>query len=80
MKLKIFYFNRGGEFITLKLFFQKNNIIFKKSALYIYNQNDVSKRAIQIITKKARIILFAAKLPLNFQGYIINTAVYITNQ
>ena len=46
MKLKIFYFDRGGKFTTLKLFFQKNGIIFEKSAPYIQDQNNISKKVI----------------------------------
>ena len=35
IKLKIFYFNKDGEFIIFKSFFQKNNIILK-NLFYIY--------------------------------------------
>lgn len=80
-KLKIVGRDRGGEFSSLE--FQKycNGIGIKReyTAPYSPQQNGVVERKNRTVIEMSRSLLKSGKLPLNFWGEAVSTAIYLIN-
>jgi len=78
--IKIFRSDNGGEFISLRSFFQDNGVIFQHSCVYTPQQNGVVERKHRHILQVARALKFQAQLPTEFWGECALTAVHIINR
>jgi hypothetical protein len=79
-RIKTFRSDNGGEFISLRSFFQDNGVIFQHSYVYTPQQNRVVERKHRHILQVARALKFHAQLPSQFWGECALTAVHIINQ
>jgi hypothetical protein len=78
--IKIFRSDNGGEFISLRSFFQDKGVIFQHSCVYTPQQNGVVERKHRHILQVARALKFQAQLPTQFWGECALTAVHIINR
>ncbi|KAK0588592.1 hypothetical protein LWI29_002973 [Acer saccharum] len=65
-RIKTFRSDNGGEFISLRSFFQDNGVIFQHSCVYTPQQNGVVERKHRHILQVARALKFQAQLPTQF--------------
>ena len=79
-RIKTFRSDNGGEFISLRSFFQDNGVIFQHSCVYTPQQNGVVERKHRHILQVARALKFNAQLPSQFWGECALTAVHIINR
>ena len=79
-RIKTFRSDNGGEFISLRSFFQDNGVIFQLSCVYTPQQNGVMERKHLHILQVARALKFHAQLPTQFWGECALTAVHIINR
>lgn len=61
-----FQSDNGGEFISLRSFFQDNGVIFQHSCVYTPQQNRVVERKHRHILQVACALKFHAQLPSQF--------------
>ncbi|KAI9162373.1 hypothetical protein LWI28_026651 [Acer negundo] len=78
--IKTFRSDNGGEFISLRSFFQDRGVIFQHSCVYTPQQNGVVERKHRHILQVARALQFQAHLPTQFWGECALTAVHIINR
>ena len=78
--IKIFRSDNGGEFISLRTFFNDHGVIFQHSCFYTPQQNGVVERKHRHILQVARALKFQASLANNFWGECALTAVHIINR
>jgi transposase InsO family protein len=64
--IKIFQSDNGGEFLSLRSFFQDTGVIFQHSCVYTPQQNGVVERKHRHILQVARALKFHAHLPIQF--------------
>jgi hypothetical protein len=64
--IKIFRSDNGGEFLSLRSFFQDTIVIFQHSCVYMPQQNRVVERKHRHILQVARALKFHAHLPIQF--------------
>jgi transposase InsO family protein len=79
-RIKTFRSDNGGEFTSLRSFFQDNGVIFQHSCVYTPQQNGVVERKHRHILQVARALKFHAQLPSQFWGECALTAVHIINR
>jgi hypothetical protein len=73
--------NSKGEFGPgLQLELKNAGILFEPSLLYKHSINSVVKKAIELVNRRARLIIYYAKLPNNIWDYAVKHAVYLKNQ
>ncbi|KAI9200725.1 hypothetical protein LWI28_012359 [Acer negundo] len=72
--------DNGGEFMSLRSFFQDNGVLFQHSCVYTPQQNGVVERKHRHILQVARALKFQAQLPTQFWGECALTAVHIINR
>ncbi|KAI9197977.1 hypothetical protein LWI28_007873 [Acer negundo] len=72
--------DNGGEFISLRSFFQDNGVLFQHSCVYTPQQNGVVERKHRHILQVARALKFQAQLPTQFWGECALTAIHIINR
>lgn len=79
-RIKTFRSDNGGEFISLRSFFQDNGVVFQHSCVYTPQQNGVMERKHRHILQVDRALKFQAHLPTQFWGECVLTAVHIINR
>jgi len=79
-QIKTFRSDNGGEFISLRSFFQNHGVVFQHSCVYTPQQNGVVERKHRHILQVARALKFQAHLPTLFWGECALTAVHIINR
>ncbi|KAI9195862.1 hypothetical protein LWI28_018837 [Acer negundo] len=72
--------DNGGEFISLRSFFQDNGVLFQHYCVYTPQQNGVVERKHRHILQVARALKFQAQLPTQFWEECALTAVHIINR
>ena len=72
--------DNGAEFLSLKIFFLDEGIIFQHSCVYTPQQNGVVERKHRHILETARALRFQSHLPITFWGECILTAVHLINR
>ena len=65
-RIKTFRSDNGGEFTSLRSFFQDNGVIFQHSCVYTPQQNGVVERKHRHILQVARALKFHTQLPTQF--------------
>jgi hypothetical protein len=78
--IKTFQSDNGGEFTSLRSFFQDHGVVFQHSCVYTPQQNGVVERKHRHILQVARALKFQAHLPTLFWGECALTAVHIINR
>ncbi|KAK0575811.1 hypothetical protein LWI29_007532 [Acer saccharum] len=78
--IKNFRSDNGGEFISLRSFFQDRGVVFQHSCVYTPQQNGVVERKHRHILQVARALQFHAHLRTQFWGECALTAVHIINR
>jgi hypothetical protein len=79
-KLKTMRTDRGGEYVAVDSFFDKEGIIHEQTPAYSHESNGMAERFNRTVITMARGMIHRSKLPLSFWGEAINTAVYIKNR
>ena len=64
--IKTFRSDNGGEFTSLRSFFQDNRVIFQHSCVYTPQQNEVVERKHRHILQVARALKFHAQVSIQF--------------
>jgi hypothetical protein len=72
--------DNGAEFLSLKIFFLEEGVLFQHSCVYTPQQNGVVERKHRHILKTARALHFQSHLPITFWGECILSAVHIINR
>ncbi|CAL9012537.1 unnamed protein product [Prunus brigantina] len=72
-------FDNGGEFSSMKDFFQQNGTTYQHSCVYTPQQNGVVERKHRHILESAGALRFQAHLPLPFWAECVLTAVHLIN-
>ncbi|KAM1681408.1 hypothetical protein ACFX2K_038957 [Malus domestica] len=72
--------DNGGEFFSLRDFFQEHGVVYQHSCVYTPQQNGVVERKHRHILETARSLRFQAHLPLRFWGECVLTAVHLINR
>ncbi|KAJ9554960.1 hypothetical protein OSB04_009574 [Centaurea solstitialis] len=79
-RIKTLRSDNGGEFSSLRTFFEDNGVIFQHSCVHTPQQNGVVERKHRHILQVARALKFQANLPRDFWGECALTSVYIINR
>ncbi|CAL8150570.1 unnamed protein product [Prunus armeniaca] len=72
--------DNGGEFSSMKAFFQQNGTTYQHSCVYTPQQNGVVERKHRHILELARALRFQAHLPLRFWAECVLTVVHLINR
>jgi len=78
-KIKIFYFNNGGEFIKLRPILDASGISYFTTAPHTIHQNATVERRHRYIVKTGMTLLHHASAPSTYWSYALATTVYLIN-
>ena len=79
-KLKTFQTDWGGEFRSLKTYFEQNGIIHRLSCPHTSKQNGIIERKHRHIVELGLTLLAQASLPLKYWPDAFSTAVFLINR
>ncbi len=79
-KIRFFRIDDERKFVSLKEILNDKNIEWEKSASFVQDQDEVSKRAIRTIIEKARILLITANLSKRLWSKALFIVCYLSNK
>ncbi|KAL1221457.1 Retrovirus-related Pol polyprotein from transposon TNT 1-94 [Cardamine amara subsp. amara] len=79
-KIKTVRSDNGGEFISLRSFFETNGAVHQTSCVETPQKNGRVERKHRHILNMARALLFQAQLPIRFWGESVLAATYLINR